>query len=131
MVPASRGHHEPEELKKRGGTGYSEVALSIMKAVAIGSDFWAVVNVPNRGIVRCLPDDDVIERRASLHHRHQVGGDWRGVERRVRPGEELRAAGRGGRPDGRPADGSAGASLGAEYEVLVPLLNDLLKTGHK
>lgn len=52
---------KPEALKKRGGGGYSEVALSIMNAVANQGDAWAVVNVPNQGTLDFLPDDAVIE----------------------------------------------------------------------
>ena len=52
---------KPAALAKRGGGGYSEVALGLIDAIYNNVDKWMVVNVPNRGTVRCLPDDAVIE----------------------------------------------------------------------
>jgi len=52
---------KPEALKKRGGGGYSDVAVGIMEAIYHNRDTWAVVNVPNNGALRMLPDDAVIE----------------------------------------------------------------------
>lgn len=52
---------KPEALAKRGGGGYSEVAVGIIDALYNNKDTWMVVNVPNQGIVRWLPDDAVIE----------------------------------------------------------------------
>lgn len=52
---------KPEALAKRGGGGYSEVALGVIDAIYNNVDKWMVVNVPNRGTVRYLPDDAVIE----------------------------------------------------------------------
>jgi 6-phospho-beta-glucosidase len=54
-------HTKPEALEKRGGGGYSEVALGVMRAIHNDEDKWMVVNVPNKGAVRILPDDAVIE----------------------------------------------------------------------
>lgn len=52
---------KPQSLKKRGGGGYSELATLVMSAIYNNRDTWAVVNVPNCGAVRFLPDDAVIE----------------------------------------------------------------------
>ncbi len=52
---------KPAALAKRGGGGYSEVALGVMKAIYNDEDRWLVVNVPNNGAIRMLPDDAVIE----------------------------------------------------------------------
>jgi 6-phospho-beta-glucosidase len=52
---------KPAALAKRGGGGYSEVAIGIMNAIHNNIDTWMVVNVPNQGIIRFLPDDAVIE----------------------------------------------------------------------
>jgi 6-phospho-beta-glucosidase len=52
---------KPELLAKRGGGGYAETALGVVSAIANNRDTWAVVNVPNHGAVRILPDDAVIE----------------------------------------------------------------------
>ena len=52
---------KPELLSKRGGGGYAETALGVVNAIANNRDTWAVVNVPNNGAIRILPDDAVIE----------------------------------------------------------------------
>lgn len=52
---------EPEELHLRGGGGYSQVAIGVLEAIYTNTDRWMVCNVPNRGTIRCLPDDAVIE----------------------------------------------------------------------
>lgn len=51
----------PPELYKRGGGGYSQVAIGVLEAIHTNTDRWMVCNVPNQGTVRCLPDDAVIE----------------------------------------------------------------------
>ena len=52
---------KPDLLSKRGGGGYAATALGVINAIANNIDTWAVVNVPNNGTVRILPDDAVIE----------------------------------------------------------------------
>ena len=52
---------KPPSLKKRGGGGYSEVAIGTMNAIYHNRDTWSVVNVPNRGVFRFLPDNAVVE----------------------------------------------------------------------
>ena len=52
---------KPELLAKRGGGGYSEVAMSFIEAVHNNVDTQMVVNVPNRGAIPFLPDDAVVE----------------------------------------------------------------------
>lgn len=52
---------KPESLKKRGGGGYSEIAMGVMSALYNDQDTWLVVNVPNQGVIDFLPDDAVIE----------------------------------------------------------------------
>lgn len=51
----------PDILLKRGGGGYSKVALGVAESIYNNKDRWMVVNVPNNGAVRILPDDAVIE----------------------------------------------------------------------
>ncbi|MGE5530358.1 MAG: 6-phospho-beta-glucosidase [Patescibacteria group bacterium] len=63
---------KPAALSKRGGGGYSEVAIGLMDAVHNDRDRWMVVNTPNRGAIRMLPDDAVVEigclvDRAGIH----------------------------------------------------------------
>lgn len=52
---------KPELLKKRGGGGYSEIAIGTMRAIHNDENAWIVVNVPNNGTIPMLPDDAVIE----------------------------------------------------------------------
>ena len=52
---------KPQSLKKRGGGGYSEVAMGAMDAIYNNRDTWMVINVPNRGVYKFLPDNAVIE----------------------------------------------------------------------
>lgn len=52
---------KPASIAKRGGGGYSEIALGLMSAIYNDNDTWITVNVPNKGTVDWLPDDAVIE----------------------------------------------------------------------
>lgn len=52
---------KPAALARRGGGGYSEVAMNFVNAVYNNDDTEMVVNVPNRGAVPFLPDTAVVE----------------------------------------------------------------------
>lgn len=52
---------KPEALKRRGGGGYSEIAIGIIEAMVNNKERWMVINVPNKGTIPFLPDDAVIE----------------------------------------------------------------------
>jgi len=54
---------KPEALQKRGSGhgGYSEVATGVMEAIFNNRDRQMIVNVPNRGAIRWLPDSAVVE----------------------------------------------------------------------
>ena len=52
---------KPKGLEKRGGGGYSDLALSVMSAIYNNVDSWIVVNVRNNNILDFLPKDAVIE----------------------------------------------------------------------
>jgi 6-phospho-beta-glucosidase len=52
---------KPEALAKRGGGGYSEVAINVMKAMYTNNPQKIIVNVPNSGAIGFLPDDAVVE----------------------------------------------------------------------
>lgn len=52
---------KPEALQKRGGGGYSNIALDVMEAAYNNHDKMIVINAPNNGAVPYLPDDAVIE----------------------------------------------------------------------
>jgi len=51
----------PQALHKRGGGGYSDVAIGIMDSIYNNIDTFMVVNVPNNNILPFLPNDAVIE----------------------------------------------------------------------
>lgn len=52
---------KPAALSKRGGGGYSEVAMTFVNAVYNNVDTDMVVNVPNNGAISFLPDSAVVE----------------------------------------------------------------------
>ncbi|NLW20535.1 MAG: 6-phospho-beta-glucosidase [Clostridiales bacterium] len=52
---------KPPALAKRGGGGYSEVAMTFVHAVWNNVDTEMVVNVPSNGAVEFLPRDAVVE----------------------------------------------------------------------
>lgn len=52
---------KPAALAKRGGGGYSEVAMNFVNAVYNNVDTEMVVNVPNNGAIKFLPDSAVVE----------------------------------------------------------------------
>lgn len=52
---------KPAALEKRGGGGYSEVAIGFVNAVYNNIDTSMVVNVPNNGAIDFLPDNAVVE----------------------------------------------------------------------
>ncbi|MFV0381347.1 MAG: 6-phospho-beta-glucosidase [Breznakia sp.] len=52
---------KPITLSKRGGGGYSAVAIGIMDAIHNDVGKWMVVNVANNGMIDYLDDDAVIE----------------------------------------------------------------------
>lgn len=64
-------NEKPAALAKRGGGGYSDVAIGFIKAVHNNIDTSMVVNVPNNGAIKFLPDDAVIETTC-LVNRHGV-----------------------------------------------------------
>lgn len=59
----------PEMLYKRGGGGYSEVAMNFVNAVYNNIDTEMVVNVPNKGAVDFLPEDGVVEINCLVNKR--------------------------------------------------------------
>jgi 6-phospho-beta-glucosidase len=52
---------KPPSLEKRGGGGYSAVAVGVMDAIYNNRDTWHVINVPNKGVFKLLPDNAVVE----------------------------------------------------------------------
>lgn len=54
-------NQKPAILAKRGGGGYSEVAIGFANAIYNNVDTSMVVNVPNNGAINFLPDSAVVE----------------------------------------------------------------------
>ena len=52
---------KPKALEKRGGGGYSEVAMNFVNAVYNNIDTEMIVNVANNGAIDFLPDCSVVE----------------------------------------------------------------------
>lgn len=52
---------KPASIEKRGGGGYSEIALGVISAIYNDKDTWIPVNAPNNGTFPWLPADAVIE----------------------------------------------------------------------
>lgn len=50
-----------QQVQEEGGEGYAGVALAVMNAVVSGGRHRLVLNVPNRGAVAGMADDDVVE----------------------------------------------------------------------
>lgn len=59
-------HTKPEQLSKRGGARYSEVAISLLNAIHNDLQEIHVVNVMNNGALAFLRDTDVIEISAVI-----------------------------------------------------------------
>ncbi len=57
---------KPEQLSKRGGARYSEVAISLVNAIYNDLQEVHVVNVKNNGAIDFLEDDDTIEISAVI-----------------------------------------------------------------
>lgn len=53
--------HKPEQLSFRGGSFYSEVALELIRAIHNNLGTQLVVNTTNRGAIRGLSDNSVVE----------------------------------------------------------------------
>ena len=59
-------HTKPEQLSKRGGARYSEVAISLVDSIWNDKNDIQVVNILNHGALDFLADDDAIEIRAYI-----------------------------------------------------------------
>ncbi len=54
-------YDKPKSLSKRGGGGYSEVAIGFVNAIYNNIDTEMIVNTPNNGAIPYLPDNAVVE----------------------------------------------------------------------
>ncbi len=124
---------KPDLLKRRGGGGYSEVATAAMLAVRHNLHTRQYINTPNRGAIRSLPDDAVVEVACVVNQggAHPiVCGDLppavRGLAGAVKAYEQLtvQAAVSG---DYRLAlQALLAHPLVPSYDVAAPLLDELL-----
>jgi 6-phospho-beta-glucosidase len=127
-------HTKPEALARRGGGGYSEVALDVMQAIYTNREKIIIVNVPNQGVIRGLPDDAVVEipclvTAAGIHgiNQPEVPQTVWGIIAAVKNYEQLavKAAVTGSKDLALMA--LLAHPLVRDYEIAVPLLDDLLE----
>lgn len=57
---------KPEQLSKRGGAMYSEVAVSLAESIYLDDGKVHVVNTLNRGAIPFMDNEDVVETRAVI-----------------------------------------------------------------
>lgn len=129
---------KPEALAKRGGGGYSEIALDVMKAIYSGQGKIIIVNVPSRGAIKGLPDSAVVEIPcrvspagiAGLDVPEVPGSVW-GLIAAVKNYEQLavEAAVTGSRKTAFLA--LLAHPLVREYDVALPLLDELLEANRQ
>jgi len=131
-------HTKPEALARRGGGGYSEVAINVMKAIYANQEKLVIVNVPNRGAMDGLPDDAVVEipclvNAAGIHALRvpEVPGTVWGIIAAVKNYEQLavEAAVTGARDTALLA--LLAHPLVRDYEIAVLLLEELLEANRK
>jgi 6-phospho-beta-glucosidase len=129
---------KPEALKKRGGGGYSDIAIGIMKAMHNNEDRWMVVNVPNQGAVRFLSDDAVIETACIVSKAgiqplvvKEIPPTVWGLVSAVKNYEQLavEAAVTGNKDTALMA--LLAHPLVRDYHIAVPLLDELLEANRK
>ena len=123
---------KPEALSRRGGGGYSEVAIGVVEALYLDQDRWMIANVPNKGAVAWLPPDAVIET-ACLVNRHGVAPlalphtpapVW-GLVSAVKNYEQLAVEAAIVRSRRLVLQAMLAHPLVRDYDVAVPLLDDL------
>jgi len=125
---------KPPSLTKRGGGGYSDVAIGVMDAIHNNANRWIVVNVPNQGILKFLPDDAVIEAPCIVNNagirpiavKDMPNTVW-GLISAVKNYEQLavEAAVKGDKDLAMLA--LLAHPLVRDYDVVKPLLHDLLE----
>lgn len=124
---------KPAALAKRGGGGYSEVALGIMDALRNDRNEVAIANTRQRGAVKWLPDDAVLEMPclvnaaglAPLAQGEPPAAVW-GLIAAVKNYEQLtvKAALTGDRQ--AALDALLAHPLCGDYETAVALLDEML-----
>ncbi len=129
---------KPELLSQRGGGGYAETALGVVNAIANNHDTWAVINVPNHGAIRILPDEAVIETACIVNRSgikplalNEIPASVWGLICAVKNYEQLTvdAAVEGSRDQALLA--LVAHPLIMDYDVARPLLDDLLNANRR
>lgn len=125
---------KPEQLSFRGGSFYSEVALELIRAIHNNLGTQLVVNTANRGAIRGLPDDAVIETNCIVDAQGahpltfgQLPDSMHALTQQVKAYERLtiEAAVHGDRRSGLLA--LATNPLVANAQIAQPLLEEVLE----
>lgn len=124
---------KPEALAKRGGGGYSEVAIGIVEAMSLDEDRWTIANVPNKMTVPWLPPDCCIET-ACLVNKHGVTplalpytpAAIRGIVSAVKNYEELAVEAAVECDKDKALLALMAHPLVRDYDVAIPLFDELL-----
>jgi len=125
---------KPEALARRGGGGYSEIALGVMNALYNNLDQVIIVNTAQRGAVHGLPGDAVLELACAVNsagifplHLPEIPHSVWGLVAAVKNYEQLtvEAAVTGSRDLALQA--LMAHPLVGDYDVAEPLLAEMLE----
>ncbi len=61
---------KPQELEQRGGAFYSKIAVELIQSLERGEGDVHIVNLPNRGAVPGIGDDQTVEVAAKIYSDH-------------------------------------------------------------
>ena len=132
-ISNSDQEEKPDPLVKRGGGGYGEVALEAVSSIYNDEDMWIVANVKNKRAIEFLPYDVSVETPCVLNKngitplvQNDIPSSIYGLVSEVTNYETLTVE--------AAVEGSYDKALLAliahplvgDYDIAVPLLNDLL-----
>jgi len=124
----------PPALAKRGGGGYSEVAMGVMNAIYNNTDKVIIVNVPHQGAVHGFPAEATFELPSVINangifplHIPEIPRAVWGLVAAVKNYEQLavEAAVTGNRETALLA--LMAHPLVGDYDVALPMLNEMLE----
>ncbi|GGE52483.1 6-phospho-beta-glucosidase [Pullulanibacillus camelliae] len=125
---------KPELLKKRGGGGYSEIALQAIHSIYNDQDMWIVANVQNRGTLSFLPNDATIETACLLNKSgikplqiDDIPDTVRGLISSVKNYESLTVEAAVSENRDRALLALLAHPFIGDYDLAQPLLNELLE----
>ncbi|MCL2707988.1 MAG: 6-phospho-beta-glucosidase [Defluviitaleaceae bacterium] len=129
---------KPASLKKRGGGGYSEVAIGVMDAIYNNRDRWMVINVPNNGTLKFLPDDAVIETACTVNAAgvkplapRRVPSEVWGLIAAVKNYEQLAVEAAVHSDKNKALLALLAHPLVGDLEIAVPMLDELLEANKR